>query len=666
MLTDQSLLDILSKSKDATAVYDSPNLHIRFVNDAMLKVWGKTKAVIGKTIEEALPELKDQPFFDLLKNVWATCKTFSATDTPASLMINGALKTSFFDFEYRAILNEEGKTYAILHTSTDVTERVEALKQVQERQDHEELLNLKMTVANKNLSTANRELQTYNDSISRLNVLLQQSETDFKRLVEQAPVAIMVFRGADMVIDLANYAMLEIINKDSSIIGKPLLQGLPEIEGAPAVNMLFDVFNTGKALDGNEAPVPMMLNGVMETRYFNFSYRPLRDESGVIGVMDIAVDVTEQVLARKKLEDIIAEKTELAKTLRSSQTRLQGILDTMAEGVGIIDTTGQMVYANPMAQRILGLTEDEIKKRTYGDSRWQNLRLDGSPLPDDEHPMAIMMRTGLACYDQEIGVQPPEGERMYISINAAPIFDEHGTLTGGIGTFMDVTNRRKMMIQKDDFISIASHELKTPVTALKASLQLLERMRKDVNPEKFEKLLTQANKSLNKLSDLINSLLNSNRISQGRFAIHKTKFSIADLINECCQHVRTVGEHDIIFTGDLDLQITADEQLLDQVIVNLVNNAVKYAPKSKEIKISVEHHQSYVKVLVSDSGPGIPPEKVKHIFERYYQAEGNTRQFSGLGLGLYISAEIVHKHGGEIGVDSEPGKGSTFWFTLPL
>ncbi|PJJ80035.1 PAS domain S-box-containing protein [Mucilaginibacter auburnensis] len=660
------LLDILSKSKDATAVYDSADLHIRFVNQSMLALWGKNFSVKGKTIEDALPELHDQPFFDILKKIWQTGETYSATNTPASLMIDGELKTSFFDFEYRAILNEEGQTYAILHTSADVTQRVEAFKQVQEKQEHEELLHLKMTVANKNLSTANRELQTYNDSISRLNILLQESETDFKRLVQQAPVAILVFRGADMVIDIANHAMLEILNKDTSIIGKPLLQGLPEIEGATAVDMLFEVFNTGKALDGNEAPVPMMRDGVLETRYFNFSYRPLRDETGVVGVMDIAVDVTEQVLARKNLEDIIAEKTELAKTLRSSETRLQGILDTMAEGVGIIDANGQMVYANPMAQRILGLSEDEIKKRTYGDARWQNLRLDGSPLPDEEHPMAIMMRTGLASYDQEIAVQPPVGERMYISINSAPIFDERGTLTGGIGTFMDVTNRRKMMIQKDDFISVASHELKTPVTALKAALQLLERMKKDVNPNKFEKLLSQANKSLNKLSDLINSLLNSNRISQGRFPIHKTKFSIAELINECCQHVRTVGEHDIIFTGDLNLQITADEQLLDQVIVNLVNNAVKYAPKSREIKISVEELPNQVKVSVTDSGPGIPADKVKHIFERYYQADSDNRQFSGLGLGLYISAEIIHKHGGEIGVDSEPGNGSTFWFTLPL
>ncbi|WP_457130173.1 sensor histidine kinase [Mucilaginibacter sp. HD30] len=220
--------------------------------------------------------------------------------------------------------------------------------------------------------------------------------------------------------------------------------------------------------------------------------------------------------------------------------------------------------------------------------------------------------------------------------------------------------------QKDDFISVASHELRTPVTALKASLQLLERMDKNVKPEQYERLVGQANRSLNKLSELINSLLNSNRISQGRFPIHKTQFLLVDLINGCCDHVRAAGTHDIIFKGDNTLQVLADEQLVDQVIVNMVNNAVKYAPRSREILIEVKKLNDRIKISVSDSGPGIPPDKIEHLFERYYQAEGGGRQFSGLGLGLYISAEIIRKHGGEIGVDSEVGKGSTFWFTLPV
>jgi PAS domain S-box-containing protein len=372
------------------------------------------------------------------------------------------------------------------------------------------------------------------------------------------------------------------------------------------------------------------------------------------------------VLARQNLEAIIAEKSLLEHQLRSNQQRLQGILDTMAEGVVIVNTEARPTYANPMAQRIMGLDEEQFKDRNYNDGKWKNERLDGSLLPIEDHPMYVVLHTGLAVYDQEIAVRRPGHELLYISVNAAPLIDDQEQVTGAIVTFMDVTNRRLVMQQKDDFISVASHELRTPVTTLKAAIQLLDRMQGNIKPETLAKLIDQANRSLNKLSDLVNSLLNSNRISQGRFPVHKTNFSITHLINDCCQHVRTAGNHDVILKGEPELQVSADEQLLDQVIVNIVNNAVKYAPGSEQIIIDVQKTGNFAKVSITDFGPGIPHDKAKHIFERYYQVERDGKQFSGLGLGLYICAEIIRKHGGEIGVNSEPGKGSTFWFTLPL
>lgn len=624
MLSDQDLIHILSQSKDATAVYDSPYLHIRFVNDAMLRIWGKEKDVTGKTFDEALPETGNQPFSGLLKQVWQSGQAYTATDTPATLHVDGQLKTSFFDFEYRPLKDALGTVYAILHTAIDVNSRV----------------------------AANRELQASNEILSKLNFRLSESETDFRRLVEQAPAAILVFRGPELMIDLVNQPMLEILGKDMSIAGQTLLGGMPELKGEPAVDLLFDVYRLGKSFDGKDVPVRMLTNGKMETRYFDFSYRPLRDQGEIIGVMDLAVEVTEQVHARQRLEAIVTEKSV--------------ILDTMAEGVIIVNTEGQPTYANAMAQRIMGYNEEQIKERGYNDAKWKNERIDGSPLQMEDHPMYVVLQTGLPVYDQEIAVRIPDRDLIYISINAAPLISDEQKVIGVVVTFTDVTNRRMILQQKEDFISVASHELKTPVTALKASLQLLDRMQGNIKPEMLSKLVVQANKSLNKLSDLVNSLLNSNRISQGRFPIHKTNFSIAELINDCCQHIRTAGIHEIVLQGDIELQVSADEQLLDQVMVNLLNNAVKYAPKSKQIIIEVKKAGDRGKVSVSDTGPGIPPEKAQYIFERYYQGESGGRQFSGLGLGLYICAEIIHKHGGEIGVDSEQGQGSTFWFTLPL
>lgn len=671
MLLPEQLISVLKQSPDPTVIFDTPELNIAFINDVMLAMWGQTDTVVGKDLAVAVPRFDQQQFVAILKEVWRSGKLYQATEVLIDIHINGEVKSSYFDFEYRPIKDAQGQTIAIINTARNVDARVEAGQVVAERQLREEQLiaELRQTgddvqTANNHLSAVNQLLRDSNNDISRLNLRLQESETDFKRLVEQAPIAMLVFRGPNLVIDLVNQEMLLMLDKDNSIIGKPLLEGLPEIKGAPAVDMLFEVFNTGKALDGNEQPVPIRRNGEVHTHYFNFSYRPLFDHGVVVGVMDVAVEVTEQVLARKHLEGIIAEKIVLEQYLRGNQKRLQGILDTMAEGVVIVDIDARPTYANPMAQHIMGYTEDQFKDRTFNDIKWRNERVDGSLMPKEDHPIHAALRTGLSVYDQEIGIVIPGREKMYISVNAAPIIDEAQKVTGGIVTFTDVTNRRKMMEQKDDFISVASHELKTPVTALKASLQLLERM-KDLSGEMPRKLINQANRSLVKLTDLIDSLLNVNRISQGRFPIHKTAILLSDLIDDCCQHIRTANEHEIIIEGDLDTEIQADEQQLDQVLVNMVNNAVKYAPNSKRILIKVDKLEGETKIAITDNGPGIPAEKAKHIFERYYQGGDDTRQFSGLGLGLYICAEIIEKHGGRIGVDSELGKGSTFWFTIP-
>jgi len=407
---------------------------------------------------------------------------------------------------------------------------------------------------------------------------------------------------------------------------------------------------------------------IVDTKPRVFSDHEKRILSGMAAVVMEQIElhlITLQNAERQQaVNDALSASIE---KLASSEQHFQNILNTMAEGVGIIDATGKMTYANAMAQRILGLTHSEIKDRTFDDPRWQNLKIDGSALPDEEHPMSIMMRTRQPVFDYEIGVQPPDRVRFYISINAAPIIDpETDMLVGGIGTFMDVTNRRRVLQQKDEFINVASHELKTPVTSLKASIQILQRMKDNPNPVIFDKMLSQAGKSLDKLNRLIVDLLDSNRISEGQLQLRKVRFNIGELVRDCCQHVRTAGTFDIVLEGDYDTIVEADEQQIDQVLVNFINNAMKYAPDSLEIKVVCERSAAALKVSVVDSGPGIPEKQIPHLFDRYYRADYSGFRFSGLGLGLYICAEIIKKHGGTIGVDSELGTGSAFWFTLPL
>ncbi|UZT97088.1 PAS domain-containing protein [Chryseobacterium fluminis] len=902
-LGTEALLEILKQSSDATAIYTGSDITIQLANDAMLTIWGKDRSVLGKPIEEALPEIKGQPFTQLLKQAWQTGETYEAKNTPATLEINGEMVTSYFDFIYRPILNDEGKVYCILHTTVDVTEKVRAWDLVKEKEEREQKINEELAAANEEykatneklndthnrlskvfqkleftenrmqelvrttpvglallrgrdmlIETANPEMQTIwgytqktvlgrplleifpmlkgqvlsdqldlvyssstaisireivfnayadgniemkyldislqplldvnrhvdavmativdvtervtarkelearelklqeyteeltalneeiqstneelgtlneeyaatndhldaanqqitilndllqnqnadlrvdnqgfqkdisnldssnklledrnreliqlNNTILKLNDQLSDSETSFSNLIAQAPVAMMLVKGDDFIITMINISMLELIGKDISIIGKPLFEELPELKGQHAANMLIETYRKGLPHSDYSNSVKLNRGGKEDKGFFNFTYTPYMENGKVTGVIDMAMEVTPQVLAIRQKEQTILEKIALEETLRSSEQRLHSILETMAEGVGVTDASGQLIYANPMAQQILGISESTIKDRTYDDPQWQNLRLDGSLLPSEEHPMSIMFATGKPVFDHEIGVQPPDRDKFYISINAAPIFDKEGKISGGIGTFMDVTARRMITQGKDDFISIASHELKTPVTALKATLQLLQRSHEKLSGETRARLLDQSVKSLDKLSHLISDLLDTSRIEQGHLRLDKKPFVLSELFDNCCSNLGDSTKQEIIFQGDTAQMVNADNQQIGQVMINFITNAIKYAPQSEKIFVKAEKiSEEEIKISVKDNGPGIPKENLIHLFERYYRTNYHGQKFTGLGLGLYISADIIKNHGGKIGVESELGNGSEFWFTLPL
>ncbi|MGZ3750630.1 MAG: ATP-binding protein [Mucilaginibacter sp.] len=243
--------------------------------------------------------------------------------------------------------------------------------------------------------------------------------------------------------------------------------------------------------------------------------------------------------------------------------------------------------------------------------------------------------------------------------------DKMGLL--GYTIIEDITEQHRLKRYKEEFISVASHELKTPITSLKANLQLMSRMLNSETTvtEKQIKITQNAEKHAIKLGYLVNDLLSTTKLEQGQLQLSKTTFILKELVNECCSHIRIEGKYHIDYRGSDELTVFADRHKIDQVLVNLVNNALKYAPESYVISINAEHSKGNTRVSVSDKGNGIAPENLAHLFDRYFRLSKDNNRSTGLGLGLYISREIVRLHGGEMGVESKLGKGATFWFTIP-
>jgi len=225
----------------------------------------------------------------------------------------------------------------------------------------------------------------------------------------------------------------------------------------------------------------------------------------------------------------------------------------------------------------------------------------------------------------------------------------------------------ELIIKKDEFMSIASHELKTPITSLKASLQVVERMAyKNEILEPVVPFVQKASKQVNKLTEIIHDLLDVTRMQAGKLELMKTDFNLTDIINECVDQCPIeVRRHEIQIGADPVLMVHADKNRIEQVINNFLTNAIKYSPESELISINAEKFvNGTVKVYVTDYGIGIPDDKLENIFDRFYRVENTSKNYSGIGLGLYISSEIIKRHHGQIGVNSVLGEGSTFWFII--
>lgn len=403
-----------------------------------------------------------------------------------------------------------------------------------------------------------------------------------------------------------------------------------------------------------------------QLRVINTKATAAVDKEGNVLLKGICQDITEKWMAQEKL--------------RRSEALLQEAQRMAKLGSWEWDVASNEVTWTDELYRIYGYQPQEMKV-SY-EKYMQHIH------PDDRHVVEVSIRSTLVTqfpFHNEYRIIRPDGEERIISSTGRVITNENGTVEKLLGICLDITDRRaaeqeihrktidieaerRINKKKDEFISIASHELKTPLTSLKAYIQLLDKLNvQQGGNEQAGSFLAKAGLYVKRLEVLISDLLDVSRIESGKLPFTMEELDLCEILNESIENNRlTFTRHQLIVSNEARVKVYGDRHRLEQVMSNILLNAVKYSPRADRIEVSTTADEHKVTVAVKDFGMGIEGAHLTRIFDRFYRAENVAHSITGLGLGLYISSEIIKRHDGRIWAESEIDKGSTFYFTLPL
>ena len=513
-----------------------------------------------------------------------------------------------------------------------------------------------------------------------------------------------------------NYLLLTRIHKND-ILNKNLFDVFPGSEADP--NEKFSVISSFKRVIDNKRPdeLPVLKynifvpeTGNTETQYWSNKNEPIFDAEGNVAyIINTTTNITDQVTGQHAqeratlLEDALAREQVLNLELSTANEQLKVMNEELQESQQSLALLN-FELEERVASRTKALAESEAMMRTAITSA--NLGTWFLNLETREFIPSARMKELFGYYSNEAmsfdaAIKQIAVEyRSYITntIEAAisqkteslemeyPVIGYHDgkqrwlRTTGKLyqakaekqahfsGTIMDITEHKMDEIRKNDFIAIVSHELKTPLTSLKAYVQMLSVKAKKAEDWFTATALDKVNVQVKKMTAMINGFLNISQLESGKIHLDKKTFDLEELIKERVEEVILAAQsHPINFMPSKPISVYADVEKIGQVINNLLSNAVKYSPKGKPVNITCVHIDGMAQVRVQDEGVGIQPQYIDRIFERFYRVQSNqTKTVSGFGIGLYLCWEIVQRHNGMIGVESEPGKGSTFYFSLPI
>mgnify|MGYP003872057373 CR=1 FL=1 len=328
----------------------------------------------------------------------------------------------------------------------------------------------------------------------------------------------------------------------------------------------------------------------------------------------------------------------------------------------MLDMKGYVIGWNIGAENLLGYKEKAIVGKHFSRLFTQEDRKADKPKLELEQAL----ETGRG--EDENWLVRRDKSQFWASGMSTPLRDKAGNLLGFAKIIRDLSERKELEQQKDDFISMASHELKTPLTSIKAYAQILHKHLEQISETKGLSHLTKIQEQITKQENLIRDLLNVSKIQSGMSDYQTEEFNLDSLVKDTAKELEaTAPTHIIVVVGKTSHKVRAIKEHIGQVLTNFLTNAIKYSPEAKKINVRLSEDKKSVTVSVEDFGMGIPKEQKKRVFDRFYRSENvKTKSLSGYGLGLYIASQIIKQYKGQIKVESIEGKGSIFSFSLPL
>jgi PAS domain S-box-containing protein len=597
-----------------------PNYTVADVNQAFLTATKSTRErLMGKpvfAVFAANPDGSGDDVYNKIRSAFdSVVKTQQAVELPAHRFDTidtdtGRYREIYWVSKIVPVLNNEGIPTHILHSPIDVTTQYSALRRVR---------------------ATNRELE--------------EQRQQLYQVFMQAPVGIAIVLGEDYVVDLANPVICEIYGRThEELMGKPIFSVMTETVDKGFEKLLYNVYHTGVPFVGTEMEIPIKRDGQVHQVFVNFVYEPFRDSTGkVIGIVAIMIDNTQQVESKRRLAD--------------SEAQFRFMAESMPQQVWTADAEGLLDYVNEGTEDYFGRDADDVVG-----AGWQEF-IHPDDLQKCIETWVNSIQTG-TNYQVEFRLRRHDGQYRWHLGRALP-FKSNQRIVRWLGTNTDIEDQKRNEQIKDEFISIASHELKTPLTSLKAYLQLLERS--PAIPDEPKKFVQKSVHQVKRLENLVNDLLDVSKIVGGKLNYNMQTIELSKLIADTVQSEQlSTQSHQFIIQSNPTVTIQGDQYRIEQVMANLLSNAVKYSPNADQVIITSQLQGGQVVVSIQDFGIGIEKHQLDKLFDRFYRVDNTATKFEGLGLGLYVASEILTRHKGNFWIESDFGKGSTIFFRLPV